>query len=148
MEAHQNGENTWNNIKKGIIAGFVATIVLSILMIMKQMMGFMPEMNPIQMITQMMGTQSMAIGWVIHFFIGTIMWGILFALVDPFLPGYHWFRGVIFATGAWLIMMVVMMPMAGAGFFAMNMGMMGAMGPLMGHWIFGIVLGGVYGAIK
>lgn len=59
-----------------------------------------------------------------HFFIVTVLWGVLFAWLDPFLPGQHWFRGAIFATGAWLVMMIVMMPMAGAGLFGVHPGMM------------------------
>lgn len=40
---------TNTNIMKGMIAGFVATAVLSALMIMKTMMGVMPELDVIAM---------------------------------------------------------------------------------------------------
>ena len=137
---------SWPNFGRGIVAGFVATIVLSALMLMKQAMGVMPLLNPVEMITQMMGAQTSIVGWVIHFFIGSVMWGIIYAWLDSSLSGPHWMRGVIFATGAWLVMMVVVMPMAGAGFFGVNMGMMAPIATLMLHWIFGAVLGWVYGA--
>jgi hypothetical protein len=42
-------------------------------------------------------------------------------------------------------MMVVLMPMAGAGLFGMNMGVMAPMMTLVLHLIFGAVLGWVYG---
>ena len=58
---------------KGILAGFVATMVLSMVMLMKQAMSLMPELNPVQMITQMIGAQTPAVGWLIHFMIGTII---------------------------------------------------------------------------
>lgn len=134
------------NFGKGIAAGFAATAVLSLAMLMKQAMGVMPELNPIQMITQMMGAQTPAVGWIAHFLIGTVMWGALYALLDPKLPGLHWFRGVLFATGAWLVMMIVLMPMAGAGIFGLNTGVMAPIAALMLHWLFGAVLGSVYGA--
>ena len=137
---------SWADFGRGIVAGFVATIVLSAFMLMKQAMGVMPQLNPVEMITQMTGAQSSIVGWVIHFFIGSVMWGIIYAWLDSSLPGPHWMRGVIFATGAWLVMMVVVMPMAGAGFFGVNMGMMAPIATLMLHWIFGAVLGWVYGA--
>jgi hypothetical protein len=54
-------------------------------------------------------------------------------------------RGAVFATGAWLIMMVVMMPMAGAGLFGMQLGLMAPVATLMLHWVYGAVLGAVYG---
>src|SRR5258708_28985026 len=112
------------NFGKGIGAGFIATIVLSAIMLMKQGMGVMPQMNPIEMITHMAGAGTPLAGWIGHFFIGTILWGVIYAWVDPKLPGPHWLRGAVFATGAWLIMMVVMMPMAGAGLFGMLRGLM------------------------
>jgi hypothetical protein len=148
----QNKEQVLSNsakFGKGIVASFAATIVLSAIMMMKQAMGLMPQLNPIEMITHMMGASTPLVGWAGHFMIGTILWGVIFAGLDPILPGPHWLRGAIFATGAWLIMMVMMMPMAGAGLFGLGLGL-GMMAPaatLMLHWIFGAVLGGVYGAL-
>lgn len=53
---------TPGNRMKGMVAGFVATVVLSALMAMKAMMGVMSELNPIKMITDMLGA-SPAAGW-------------------------------------------------------------------------------------
>ena len=47
----------------------------------------------------------------------------------------------------WLIMMVMMMPMAGAGMFGMKMGVMAPMMTLVLHLIFGAVLGWTYGKL-
>ena len=111
-------------IGRGIAAGFVATVVLSAMMLVKHSMGLMPELDPIAMITAMAGANSPALGWIAHFVIGSILWGIGFAVVSPYLPGPFWLRGVIFAVGAWLLMMIVMMPMAGAGLFGLGLSMM------------------------
>jgi hypothetical protein len=135
-----------NNVVKGIVAGFVATIVLSALMITKSMMGLMPELNVIRMLASMMGANAQAAGWVAHILIGTVLWGTLFALVDPDLPGgSYWVKGVIFGVGAWLLMMVSIMPLGGAGLFGMNLGTIAPIMTLVLHIIFGAVLGGVYG---
>lgn len=137
---------TGKNWLKGMVAGFVATIVLSALMLMKTQMGLMPELNPIKMMTDMLGASTLAVGWIMHFFIGTILWGTLFAWLDPSIPGEsHWLKGIWFSIGAWLIMMIVLMPMAGAGFFGANLGIMAPVMTLVMHIIFGAVLGGVYG---
>src|SRR5215510_11176688 len=130
-------------IGRGIVAGFVATVVLSAMMLMKQSMGLMPGLDPIGMITSMAGASSPAIGWIGHLVIGTIFWGIGFAIVSPYLPGPHWLRGAIFATGAWL----VMMPIAGAGLFGQRLRMMTPVVTLVPHLVFGVVLGGVYGLL-
>ena len=36
------------NVQAGLIAGFIATIVLSILMIAKSSVGLLPQLNPIE----------------------------------------------------------------------------------------------------
>lgn len=141
--------HTWH----GIVAGFTATVVLSALMLMKSAMGLMPEVNAIQMLSRMAATygglpQNPVIGWLLHFFIGTILWGILFALVVPRLPGGYWLRGVVFATGAWLLMMIVAMPMAGAGLFGLTLGIGAPIATLVLHLVFGAVLGAVYGWLQ
>lgn len=133
------------NIPKAILAGFIATLVLSLLMIAKSIMGVMPGLNVIKMLAHMMGGPPM-LGWVAHFVIGSLVWGIGFALLYRLLPGASpWFKGVVFATGAWLLMMIVVMPMAGAGLFGMHLGIMAAVMTLILHVIFGAVLGAVYG---
>ena len=135
------------NAGSAILAGFVATVVLSVLMLMKAMMGIMPDLDIAQMLGSMMGTGP-AMGWVGHFFIGTVLWGLLFSFLAPHLPGSsNWQRGIVFGLGAWLIMMIMVMPMAGAGLFGLRMGPMAPVMTAMLHAIFGAVLGGVFGAL-
>jgi hypothetical protein len=137
---------TGRNITKGMVAGFVATVVLSILMVMKSMMGLMPEFDIVAMLTGMMAAPSPIAGWLVHFAIGAILWGGLFVWLDPHLPGNsHWLKGIFFGIGAWILMMVLLMPMAGAGFFGINFGVMAPFMTFVLHTIFGAVLGGVYG---
>lgn len=137
---------TGTSVLKGMAAGFVATVVLSALMIMKSMMGLIPELNLIRMLSEMMGANSPAAGWIAHLVIGTVLWGGLFAWLDPSLPGgSHWLKGVVFGIGAWLLLLILVMPMAGAGLFGMNIGIMAPIMTLIPHMIFGAVLGGIYG---
>jgi len=135
-------------IGRGIVAGFAATVVLSAMMLMKHSMGLMPELDPIAMIAGMAGASSPAVGWIGHFVIGTVLWGIGFAIVSPYLPGAYWLRGTIFAVGAWLMMMmIVMMPIAGAGPFGLSLSMMTPVAALVLHIVFGLALGGIYGLL-
>ena len=132
------------NISGGIIAGFVATIVLSLLMIMKAKMGLMPELNVISMLASKMGG-AVAMGWLAHFMIGTIGYGILFALINPVLPTSSLVtKGMVLGVLGWLVMMIVIMPMMGAGLFGLAMGAMAPVMTLVLHLIFGAVLGAVY----
>ncbi len=135
-----------NKIVAGAIAGFAATVVLSVMMVAKGMMGIMPELDVISMLSAMMGAPAV-MGWMGHFMIGTLAWGIGFALLFDMIPGSSAVaKGVVFGIAAWLGMMVMVMPMAGAGLFGMAMGIMAPMMTLVLHVIFGAVLGAVYQA--
>jgi uncharacterized membrane protein YagU involved in acid resistance len=86
------------------------------------------------------------IGWILHFAIGIVGYGVAIAMLDSKLPGTSRVgHGVMLGVIGWLIMMVVLMPMVGAGPFAINMGIMAPMMTLVLHLIFGAVLGWVYG---
>ena len=141
------------HIGKGIIAGFAATVVLSALMVMKAMMGMMPDMNAIKMLTGMahhlVATPATpVVGWLLHFMIGTLIWGYLFALLFNYLPSQSTaIKGVVFGTAAWLLMMVMVMPMAGAGLFGLHLGIGAPVATLILHWVYGAVLGTVYGKL-
>lgn len=133
-----------NKIIAGAVAGFAATVVLSVMMVAKGMMGIMPELDVIAMLSAMMGAPAV-MGWMGHFMIGTLAWGIGFALLFDMIPGSSAVaKGVVFGIAAWLGMMVMVMPMAGAGLFGMAMGIMAPMMTLVLHVIFGAVLGAVY----
>jgi len=135
-----------NKITAGAVAGFAATVVLSVMMVAKGMMGIMPELDVIAMLSAMMGAPAL-IGWMAHFMIGTLAWGIGFALLYAMIPGGSAVaRGVVFGIAAWLGMMIMVMPMAGAGVFGLAMGIMAPMMTLVLHVIFGAVLGAVYQA--
>lgn len=137
---------TGKNVLKGMVGGFVATVVLSGLMMIKTMMGVMPELDIIAMLTKMMGASSNVVGWVVHLIIGTVVWGALFAWIAPNLPGSsYWTKGIFFGTVAWLLMMVTIMPMASSGFFGMKFGTMAPVMTLVLHIIYGAVLGAIYG---
>lgn len=132
-----------NNNLRGIIAGLAATVVLSVLMLIKGMMGMMPDLNVIAMLAGQMGG-SMMMGWVAHFVIGAVLYGLAVANLGSVLGASDLVRGIVLGVIGWLIMMVALMPMVGAGLFAMNMGMMAAVATLVLHLIFGIVLGYTY----
>jgi hypothetical protein len=146
-------ERAMNIYIRSMIAGFAATIVLSLLMLMKGMMGLMPELDVISMLGNMahdmMGLGGAGIAWLMHFMIGTVLWGILFALLYEKLPGGGAVaKGVSFGVLAWLLMMILPMPMAGAGLFGMNLGMMAPVMTLVLHIVFGAVLGLVFRALS
>ena len=133
-----------SKLRDGFIAGFVATIVLSVLLVLKNAMGVMPGLDPVAMLAAMMGMPAI-MGWIAHFLIGTVLWGGIYALYHKSIPGDgHLVKGMVLGIGAWLVMMIIVMPMAGAGFFGMAFGIMSPVLTLIMHLIFGAALGLVY----
>lgn len=112
-----------NTISKGMVAGFVATVVLSLFMVMKSLLGLMPQLDMIAMLTQgannYMGLPATpVIGWIIHFFVGTVAYGIAFILLNSVLPGHSpTAKGITLGIIGWLIAMIILMPLMGKAFF-------------------------------
>ncbi len=128
------------HVPSGMTAGLIATIILSALMVLNAALDIMPQPDFVALIAGAMGA-SVAIGWVVHFMIGALAWGGGFALVQAHLPGGAVTRGVVFGIFAWLAMMILVMPMAGAGMFGAMLGLMAPLTALGLHVIFGAVLG-------
>jgi len=135
-------------LQAGFTGGFVATVVLSAAMMAKGMMGLMPGLDVIAMLSGMMHGPA-ALGWMAHFLIGTVAWGGAFALFHDRLPGgTDIAKGIALAVAAWLMMMILVMPMAGAGLFGLGMGPMAPIMTLVLHVLFGAVLGATVHAVS
>ena len=121
-----------NTIGKGIVAGFVATFVLSVLL------------DPLSLVVSAVWPAPV-VGWLIHFFIGTLIWGVAFAVLHDRLPGADWLRGLIFALGAWLVALCAAVALKSARVVAIDITASLLAATLAIHAIYGVVLGAVYG---
>jgi len=125
----------------GIGAGFIATLVLSVIMVLKASLGLLPNLNVPEMLAGMMGASPIA-GWIAHFVIGTIFWGLLFVAVPHVTRSRNFLiKGTAFGVVAWVAMMLIIMPMAGAGLFGLGLGPAAPVMTLILHVVFGVVLG-------
>ncbi|MDJ0861923.1 MAG: hypothetical protein QNJ87_09570 [Gammaproteobacteria bacterium] len=136
-------------ILAGMAAGLTATVVLSFLMLTK---AWLPQLDPVVMLdgvaravfSDLEAPVPLA-GWLWHFIIGTLWWGPLFALMAPILPGKRmWQKGVSFGFGAALLIMLMIVPLAGAGYFDMALSPLQPLITLLLHLIYGAVLGTVF----
>lgn len=142
------------NLGRAIAAGLVGTLVMTAIMMMAPLMG-MPKMDIAAMLGSMLssappapGSSVWIIGLVMHFMIGTVVLPIGYAIVNGYLPtSSPLARGVVYGTLVYLMAQAVVMPMMGAGVFSQNLpqGTMMTMGSLLGHLIYGAVLGSIYG---
>lgn len=129
------------NLGRAVLAGFAGTAAMTALMLAAPMMG-MPPMNIGEMLGSMMGGIA-ALGWAAHFMIGAVLAVIYAVAVASRLSAPAALRGALYSLAPWLMAQLVVMPMMGAGLFSGSA--MVAAGSLMGHLVYGAVLGAVYG---
>lgn len=144
-----------SRIQKGMMAGLAATAVVSIVdLVASLIQGAMGErwFHSFQSLMSAMASQVLGsgmnqpwIGWVIHFAAGTLVLGPLFAMLCPRLPtDTAATKGILFAVGAWLVMCLTVMPLAGLGVFGAAAGFGTIAWMLVSHIIFGVTLGRVF----
>jgi len=139
-------------LKKSILAGTAGTIAMTIFATMAPVMG-MPEMNIPKMLAGTMGI-SVAIGWVAHFMIGIVLALIYGKFFSNRLPGSYLLRGMLFSIIPWIMAQLMVMPMMAvmnnlpftSGIFSGSLIM--SLGSLLGHLVFGAVLGFTYGQLE
>ncbi len=129
------------NFGRAALAGIIGTVMMTVVGLYAAPLMGIPAMNPADMLAEQMGGSAI-MGWIGHFMIGVIF-AEVYAAVAGSLPGPVVVRGALFALAPWLLAQVVVMPMMGMGLFSGDMTM--AMGSLIGHIIYGGVVGAVYG---
>ena len=129
------------NFGRAALAGIIGTVMMTVVGLYAAPLMGIPAMNPADMLADQMGGNAV-LGWIGHFMIGVIF-AEVYAVVAGSLPGPVVVRGALFGLAPWLLAQVAVMPMMGMGFFsgAMNL----AMGSLLGHVMYGGVVGAVYG---
>jgi hypothetical protein len=134
------------NIGRAILGGFVGTLAITMMMYwIGPMMGMM-KMDIAASLGQFLG-----IGWIsgmtLHLMNGTIVFPLLYVFVfHRLLPGGPALKGAAWGLILWLVAQLMVMPMMGAGIFSAKMGgMMAAGGSMVGHLIYGALLGAIAG---
>ncbi len=133
---------------KAIAAGITGTIIMTLFTYMGGMMNI--RMNIPEMLAGVFGGK-LFIGWIMHFMIGTALalnYGLVFyskSDINPF-----WLRGAVYGIIPWFIAQVIVMPMMSmmngmtysSGLFSGSV--MLAAASLVGHLIYGAVVGSIY----
>ncbi|HEX2653934.1 MAG TPA: DUF6789 family protein [Xanthobacteraceae bacterium] len=118
---------------RGLIAGFLATLALSILI------------DPVAVLVRTAWPACSSLsGWLFHFFVGTVVWGVGFGFAHDHLRGPSWMRGSIFGCGAWVLMVAGLT----SGMFGIRIGLTASAVTLVLHLVYGAMLGGIYGVLR
>ena len=136
------------SIQSALVAGLAATAAMTAFTFMAPLMGF--EMNIPQMLAGTMGT-PIIVGWAAHIMVGVVL-AILYAavFVSKFNKEANFKSGAIFGILPWLLAQLMVMPMmsalSGRGFSAglFSGSIKIALASLMGHLLYGAVLGFLY----
>ncbi|MEX2231527.1 MAG: DUF6789 family protein [Cyclobacteriaceae bacterium] len=128
---------TNNKLVKAVLAGIVATAVMTVVGLMAPYMG-LPKMNPAEMLSGMLGI-PVALGWIMHFMVGIIFASAYVYWFDPsvrisstFLKGLA-FGFAVFVLAQimmFLMGMVIAMPTPESPMLMM-------LGSLIGHLVYG-----------
>ena len=130
-----------NNIRKALFAGLAATASMTILMFLAPMMG-LPDMKIGNMLADFMMTPVL-LGWAMHLMIG-LVWALVFVIfIEDKIQINSLLKGMLFLLFPWLLMQTIVAPVMGLGVFFSNAprSMMMVLGTLMGHLLYGLVLG-------
>ena len=142
-----------SKIGAGIVAGLIAGVVFGVMM---QMMtaptpngGKMPMMA---MVAKVVRSDSIAVGWVYHLFNSAVigaMFGWLFGnRATSYGSGFGW--GAAYGVIWWVLGALILMPMfLGMPAFApLKMMMPVALGSLVGHLMYGVILGVLFARFR
>lgn len=129
------------NFGRVVIAGVAGTAAMTVVAVYAAPMMGMPPMNPAAMLAGAMGG-NMSLGWGAHFMVGIVL-AAGYAAVGSKLPGPGAVRGALYGIAPYLLAQVAVMPMMGMPLFSGSIPL--AMGSLVGHLVYGAVVGAAYG---
>ena len=130
------------DVIRAFLSGFVGTMAITLMMYFVAPIMVGTKMD----IAQMLGSLVRDSWWAglgMHFVNGTIVFPLLYTFVFySVLPGGSTMKGITWGVILWVLAQIAVMPMMGAGFFSANSGgLMAAIASLLGHLVYGWVLG-------
>lgn len=139
-----------SRITAGVVGGLIAGLVFGMMMQMMSVPTPNGEVPMMSQIAAIVGSTSVVVGWIYHLFnsavIGAIFAWLLGRQVVGYGSGLGW--GAAYGFGWWILGGLILMPiLLGMPAFAplmMPPMRMVAMGSLIGHLIYGLILGSSY----
>jgi uncharacterized membrane protein YagU involved in acid resistance len=140
-------------LKNGLTAGFAASAILGVVMLLERQLRFSAGTDPVAVAAGVLGYADEAganwpVAWLVHFVVGTLAWGPLYGWLAPRMAGAPARRGALFGLLAWLVMMLLVMPLTGAGLFGFAYGLGVPLSLLVMHLVFGVALGLIYARLQ
>ena len=137
------------NVSRAAIAGLLGTAAMTALLLVEPSIG-LPKIAMGQVLSTSLGLTTAhlsigpALGWALHFLIGMALAVIYAAAFDRRLPGTAVIRGIEYGVLVFVVAQVVFMPLVGGGVFSRGDPEL-LTGSLLGHLLYGGVVGWTYG---
>jgi uncharacterized membrane protein YagU involved in acid resistance len=137
------------NTGRAAAAGLIGTGVMTALLLVEPSVG-LPKIAMGQVLSTSLGLASAhsatgpALGWLLHFGIGTLLALIYAGVFDRRFPGPPLMRGLLYGILVFVAAQLVFMPLVGGGVFSHGDPELLA-GSLLGHLVYGGLTGWIYG---
>ena len=137
------------NLSRAAVAGLIGTAAMTALLLVEPSIG-LPKIAMGQVLSTSLGLTTAhlsigpALGWALHFLIGMALAVIYAGAFDRRLPGTAVVRGMLYGALVFVVAQVVFMPLVGGGVFSRGDSELLA-GSLLGHLLYGAVIGWTYG---
>jgi uncharacterized membrane protein YagU involved in acid resistance len=137
--AHQQGTRTQQGVAHGIAGGLAGGLVFGIMMQALGMIG---------MIGMIVGSESLVVAWAVHLAISAAFGAVFGLVVAPRVRGWGsgLAGGAVYGALLWVVGPLLLMP-AALGMPLLTVDTM-ALQSLLGHLVFGLVLGAVVSALS
>jgi uncharacterized membrane protein YagU involved in acid resistance len=140
------------NVKRAVAAGVVGTAVMTAVLLWAPLAG-LPKLAIGELLSTFLAV-SVAVfrvgpvgGWVIHGLVGIALALVYAGVFAKRLPGPPVVRGMLYGSLVFIVAQLVFMPAVGAGVFSRGDVAM-IVGSLIGHLVYGGLVGGIYGEPK
>jgi hypothetical protein len=149
MNNAMNEERGSMHAKHAVAAGAIGTGVLTALWLVEPAIG-LPNIAVGQILSTFMSVSvahlhvGAAGGWIVHLIVGIVLALVYARFFAERLPGPPTARGAIYGALVFVVAQIVFMPLVGAGFFSRGDIELVA-GSLLGHLVYGLVVGWIYG---
>jgi len=137
------------DVKRAVAAGISGTAVMTVVLLWAPLVG-LPKLAIGELLSTFLAV-SVAVfrvgpagGWLIHGLVGIALALLYAGVFVRWLPGGPAVRGVYYGFMVFLVAQLAFMPAVGAGVFSRG-DMPMILGSLIGHLVYGGLVGGIYG---
>jgi membrane protein DedA with SNARE-associated domain len=146
------GERMRRGLLSGLLGALISTLLANVLLPLGGLL-VSPTAFESLLVLQLArygSARALAVIVAVAFLVVSMLWGALFGIVQPKLPGPSWLRGVIFAVAPLAVSLLVLLPLTGAGWLGLSLGagLLPMLGEALRSLAYGLTLGVAYAAMS